>query len=331
MNTRAVSAARLALALQLLSGAALAQPASPSPAPPHYTAVRAGKLIDPATGTVTTDQIILIKDRKFEAIGPKVAIPSGAEVIDLTGLTVLPGLVDAHNHLAITYKVMPERNNYYVTVISDSTPLRGDPGRVQRHPDARRGFHHRPRHGEQRPLRGHRAPAGHRGGVDPRPADHQRGHHHRQRRRPVLAHAGDGHREEGHLPRVHRGGYPRRAGQGGTAEHAVRREGHQDLRRLQALGLLGGRHQAGGRRGREGRPEGGGPRADRGRCTPGDRGRRLVHRPRPRARRREPQADGEAGHLPRRNRDSPLPHRPPDREGLQARRGRVSGTPGRTR
>ena len=37
---------------------------------------------------------------------------------------MLPGLVDTHNHLAITYKVMPERNNYYVTVISDSTPLR---------------------------------------------------------------------------------------------------------------------------------------------------------------------------------------------------------------
>ena len=87
----------------------------------------------------------------------------------------------------------------------------GDPGRIQRHPDARRGLHHRPRHGEQRPLRGHRPSASHRGGVDPRPADHQRGNHHRQRRRPVLAHAGDGHREEGHLPRVPRGGHPRRA------------------------------------------------------------------------------------------------------------------------
>ena len=122
-TTRAILAARVLLALPLLAGSARAQHAPP-PSAPHFTAVRAGRLIDPATGSVATDQIILIKDRKFEAIGPKVAIPPGAEVIDLSGLTVLPGLVDTHNHLAITYKVDPERNNYYVTVITDSTPLR---------------------------------------------------------------------------------------------------------------------------------------------------------------------------------------------------------------
>jgi imidazolonepropionase-like amidohydrolase len=53
-----------------------------------------------------------------------VAIPGGAEVIDLSTLTVLPGLVDAHNHLAITYKEVPEHNVYYLTYVLDPTPLR---------------------------------------------------------------------------------------------------------------------------------------------------------------------------------------------------------------
>jgi imidazolonepropionase-like amidohydrolase len=123
-TTRAVPAARIVLALQLLAGSLAAQPAPAPPAAAPITAIRAGRLIDPATGSVAKDQIILVRGKKFEAIGPGLAIPQGAEVIDLSALTVLPGLVDTHNHLAITYKVDPERKNYYVTVISESTPLR---------------------------------------------------------------------------------------------------------------------------------------------------------------------------------------------------------------
>ncbi|HQQ97366.1 MAG TPA: amidohydrolase family protein [Cyclobacteriaceae bacterium] len=87
-------------------------------------AVKAGKLLDPALGTVLTNQVILIENGKFKAIGPNLAIPAGAEVIDLSNLTVMPGLVDAHNHLALTYKVVPERNIYYYTYITESTALR---------------------------------------------------------------------------------------------------------------------------------------------------------------------------------------------------------------
>ena len=45
-------------------------------------------------------------------------------MIDLSTMTVLPGLVDAHNHLALTYKEVPEHNVYYLTYVLESTPLR---------------------------------------------------------------------------------------------------------------------------------------------------------------------------------------------------------------
>ncbi|HSP19287.1 MAG TPA: hypothetical protein VLQ79_07230, partial [Myxococcaceae bacterium] len=109
--------ARRALSLLLLCAAARAigQPAPSPAAEPKVTAIRAGRLLDPATGTIATNQVILVKGKTFQAIGSGVPIPPGAEVLDLSGLTVLPGLVDTHNHLAITYKEFPERNNYYVT------------------------------------------------------------------------------------------------------------------------------------------------------------------------------------------------------------------------
>jgi imidazolonepropionase-like amidohydrolase len=94
-----------------------------APAAP-VTAIRAGRLVDPETGTIATNQVILIEAGKFKSIGANVAIPQGAEVIDLSQLTVLPGLVDAHNHLALTYKEEPERNIYYFTYVTDATPLR---------------------------------------------------------------------------------------------------------------------------------------------------------------------------------------------------------------
>ena len=90
----------------------------------QVTAIRAGRLIDPENGTSASNQVLLVERGKFTAIGGNVAIPSGATVVDLSELTVVPGLVDAHNHLALTYKVEPERNLYYLTYVMESTPLR---------------------------------------------------------------------------------------------------------------------------------------------------------------------------------------------------------------
>ena len=90
----------------------------------QVTAVRAGRLVDPERGVALANQTILIENGRFTAVGGNVAVPRDAVEIDLSHLTVLPGLVDAHNHLALTYKAEPENNVYYLTYVLESTPLR---------------------------------------------------------------------------------------------------------------------------------------------------------------------------------------------------------------
>jgi imidazolonepropionase-like amidohydrolase len=113
--------AAIALGAMLMSPIAPAAAQTPAG---QVTAIRAGRLIDPETGTAATNQVILIENGRFTAIGANLAVPRDATVIDLSKLTVLPGLVDAHNHLGLTYKEVPERNIYYYTYITESSPLR---------------------------------------------------------------------------------------------------------------------------------------------------------------------------------------------------------------
>jgi imidazolonepropionase-like amidohydrolase len=58
--------------------------------------------VDPDAGTAAANQIILVQDGRISAVGGNVPIPAGAQVIDLSAQTVLPGLVEAHNHLTMT-------------------------------------------------------------------------------------------------------------------------------------------------------------------------------------------------------------------------------------
>ena len=64
--------------------------------------VRAGKLIDPSAGTVSSDRILRIEGGRIAAIGPYAPPPKGSVVTDWSAYTVLPGLIDMHTHLVDT-------------------------------------------------------------------------------------------------------------------------------------------------------------------------------------------------------------------------------------
>jgi hypothetical protein len=63
--------------------------------------VQGGKLIDGTGRPPIENSVIVIQAGKFQAVGKsgEVAIPAGAEVIDVKGKTVLPGFIDGHGHL----------------------------------------------------------------------------------------------------------------------------------------------------------------------------------------------------------------------------------------
>ncbi|MGO9424029.1 MAG: amidohydrolase family protein [Steroidobacteraceae bacterium] len=83
--------------MAFLSANCPAQQSSPAVA---LTLIRAGKFIDVQAGRTLTNQLILVRGKRIEAVGAQLTIPEGAAVVDLSNMTVLPGLVDCHTHLA---------------------------------------------------------------------------------------------------------------------------------------------------------------------------------------------------------------------------------------
>jgi imidazolonepropionase-like amidohydrolase len=62
-------------------------------------AIRAGRLIDVAAGEVLTDRAVLVRGDRVESVSAAGSEPAGVEIIDLSGWTVLPGLIDCHAHM----------------------------------------------------------------------------------------------------------------------------------------------------------------------------------------------------------------------------------------
>jgi len=95
------------------------------PACAQTVAIRAGNLIDPANGTVTKNQIILVKDKKIVEVGPNVVIPKDSEVIDLSNEWVMPGIMDAHTHVTQSVKYFRELDHNYLVEGTGMRALRG--------------------------------------------------------------------------------------------------------------------------------------------------------------------------------------------------------------
>jgi imidazolonepropionase-like amidohydrolase len=79
---------------------AIAQTQSAPPTPAKTTYILAGRLFDASNDSVRQNMLITIEGDRIKTVGPATQVPSGANVIDLSHATVLPGLIDCHTHLS---------------------------------------------------------------------------------------------------------------------------------------------------------------------------------------------------------------------------------------
>lgn len=66
----------------------------------YLLAITGGKIMTITNGTIENGTV-LVQDGKIVAVGADITVPAGCDILDATGLTVMPGLIDAHSHISL--------------------------------------------------------------------------------------------------------------------------------------------------------------------------------------------------------------------------------------
>ena len=92
---------------------------------PSVIVIRAGALIDGKSDKPRSNQIIVIRGNRIESVSAEANAkpPAGATVIDLSGKTVLPGLIDSHTHIFLQGED-PAKGGYDANILSQGLALR---------------------------------------------------------------------------------------------------------------------------------------------------------------------------------------------------------------
>jgi imidazolonepropionase-like amidohydrolase len=116
----------LALAALVLGAAGVSSQTAPtSNSPPKRVLIRAGHLIDGLSDGPRGDQGIMVQGDRIVAVGAYAELASrseGAEQIDLSAMTVLPGLIDDHTHVLLQGDVTAA--DYDEQLLKESIPYR---------------------------------------------------------------------------------------------------------------------------------------------------------------------------------------------------------------
>ena len=110
----------LGMTILIVTGWAVAQD---KPVQDKAIVLRGGKLLTVTHGVIENGAIVM-QDGKIAAIGPasSVNVPSGAQVIDVTGMTIYPGLIDSETQLGLTEISGEEMTNDLVEMSDEIMP-----------------------------------------------------------------------------------------------------------------------------------------------------------------------------------------------------------------